>query len=349
MTATDVTAAQPAEQTTRLRMAQALNQTLDELLAQDERVLLLGEDIIDPGGGAMQVTKGLSTKHGTHRVRETPISEQAIVGAAIGAALGGYRPIAEIMIMDFYAVCLDQLVNHAAKLRYTSGGRTGVPLVVRGTATGGLQMGAQHSQMLEAWMVHTPGLKVVVPSTPADAKGLLTTCVEDEDPCVFIEMAALYPVKGDVPTGRHVVPLGKADIKRPGSDLTVVTYGRQVHDALAAANALDGEIDVEVIDLRSLQPWDRDTVMTSVARTRRAVVVHQAVRTGGFGAELAASINEELWDQMLAPVQRVAGQDTPVPFAKALENKHLPAAEDIVHACRVATGLAPSVASPSGH
>jgi acetoin:2,6-dichlorophenolindophenol oxidoreductase subunit beta len=334
MTATGTTMADTTVET--MRFAKALNHTLARLLEQDERVFLLGEDIVDPVGGAMQVTRGLSTRFGRERVRETPISEQAIMGAAIGAALAGRRPIAEIMIMDFYAVCLDQLVNHAAKLRYMSGGRTPVPMTVRGTATGGLQMGAQHSQMLEAWLVHTPGLKVVVPSTPADAKGLLTACVADDDPCVFIEMAALYSTKGDVPTGDHVVPLGKADVKRPGRDVTVITYGRQVHDALTAAARLEDEIDVEVLDLRTLSPLDETAVLESVARTGRAVVAHQAVGRGGFGAEIAALLQRELWDTLAGPVLRVTGADTPVPYAKVLEQRHLPSADGIEAACRQA-------------
>lgn len=334
MTATEAAVAETTVET--MRFAKALNHTLALLLTQDERVFLLGEDIVDPAGGAMQVTRGLSTRFGRERVRETPISEQAIVGAAIGAALAGRRPVAEIMIMDFYAVCLDQLVNHAAKLRYMSGGRTPVPMTVRGTATGGLQMGSQHSQMLEAWLVHTPGLKVVVPSTPADAKGLLTACVADEDPCVFIEMAALYATKGDVPLGDHVVPLGKADVKRPGRDVTVITYGRQVHDALAAATRLEGEIDVEVLDLRTLAPLDEAAVLESVARTGRAVVAHQAVGRGGFGAELCALLQRELWDTLAGPVLRVTGADTPVPYARVLEQRHLPSAAGIEAACRQA-------------
>jgi len=326
----------PTAETQTMRFAQALNATLAGLLEQDDRVFLLGEDIVDPVGGTMQVTRGLSSRFGRERIRETPISEQAILGAAIGAALAGRRPIAEIMIMDFYAVCLDQLVNHAAKLRYMSGGRTPVPMTVRGMATGGLQMGAQHSQMLEAWLVHTPGLKVVVPSTPADAKGLLRACVADDDPCVFIEMAALYSLAGDVPVADYEIPLGRADIKRPGADVTVITYGRQVHDALAAAARLEGEIEVEVLDLRSLAPLDEPALLGSVARTRRAVIVHQAVGRGGFGAELVAILQRELWGTLAGPVRRVTGADTPVPYAKALEQHHLPSVDKIVAACQAA-------------
>ncbi|MGH9008666.1 MAG: alpha-ketoacid dehydrogenase subunit beta [Acidimicrobiia bacterium] len=322
-------------ETVNLTMGAAINAALDEALAADDSVFLLGEDIVDPVGGVMQVTTGLSTKYGRERVRETPISEQAIVGAATGAALAGLRPVAEIMIMDFFAVCLDQLANHAAKLRFMSGGRTNVPMTVRCLATGGFQMGSQHSQMLEAWLCHVPGIKVAIPSTPADAKGLLTACVRDDDPCVFVEMAALYAMSGPVPTGEHVVPLGKADVKRPGSDVTVITYGRQVQEALGAAAQLEEEIDVEVLDLRSLVPWDAEAMVTSVAKTRRAVVVHQAVRRCGVGAEVAAFLTEELWGTLEAPVVRVAAKDTPVPFAKELEDFHLPSVADVVDAVRI--------------
>jgi pyruvate dehydrogenase E1 component beta subunit len=320
--------------TVELPLAAALNQALDEALAADPTVFLLGEDIVDPMGGVMQVTKGLSAKHGRERVRETPISEQAIIGAATGAAIAGMRPVAEIMIMDFIAVCADQLVNHAAKLRYMSGGRTHVPLTVRCLTTGGFQMGAQHSQSLEAWLAHVPGLKVAVPSTAADAKGLLTACIRDDDPCVLIEPAALYGVPGPVPVGDHVVPLGRADIKRPGADVTLISYGKPVLDCLAAAVELDGEIDVEVLDLRSIVPLDSEAVLSSVGRTRRAVIVHQAVRRCGFGAEVAALIQEELFGTLEAPVLRVAGKDTPVPYAKELEEFHLPGVADIVDAVR---------------
>ena len=327
-----------AEQTTvDLTMGAAINQALDEALAADPSVFLLGEDIMDPAGGVMQVTKGLSTKYGRDRVRETPISEQAIIGAAIGAAMAGLRPVPEIMIMDFLAVCADQLVNHAAKLRFMSGGRTNVPMTIRCLHTGGFQMGAQHSQTLEAWLCHVPGINVAFPATPADAKGLLTACIRDDDPCVFVEPAALYGATGPVPVGEHVVALGKADVKRPGSDVTLITYGRQVHDCLGVAAALEGEIDVEVLDLRSLAPWDAEAMVASVSKTRRAVVVHQAVRRCGVGAEIAAFLSEELWRTLAAPVLRVAAKDTPVPYAKELEDYHLPSAADITDAVRAVT------------
>jgi pyruvate dehydrogenase E1 component beta subunit len=317
-----------------MTMAKALNLTLDELLRTDPRVFILGEDIVDPAGGAMGVTKGLSTTHGDDRVRETPISEQAIIGAAIGAAIGGFRPIAEIMIMDFLAVCLDQLVNHAAKIRYMSGGRVGCPLVVRCMVTGGLQFGAQHSQALESWVAHSPGLKVVVPSNPADARGLLTSCVQDEDPCVFLEMAQLYQVKGEVIVEPYSVPLGVASIVRPGKDVTILTYGKQVLDSVAAAEELTGEIDVEVIDLRTLVPLDLIAVLESVSRTTRAVVVHQAVERCGFGAEVVATIQESLFKELRAPIRRVAGSNAPIAYSASLEQSQLPSVPRIVAACR---------------
>ena len=317
-----------------LPMAAALNQALDEALAEDPRVFLLGEDIVDPAGGTMQVTKGLSTKYGRERVRETPISEQAIIGAAIGAAMAGMRPVAEIMIMDFIAVCADQLVNHAAKLRFMSGGRTQVPLTVRCLTTGGFQMAAQHSQSLEAWLAHTPGLKVAVPSNAADAKGLLTACIADDDPCILIEPAGLYGIAGPVPAGHHVVPLGSAAVQRPGRDVTLISWGKPVLDCLAVAEQLDGDVDVEIIDLRTIVPLDTTTLLESVCRTKRAVIVHQAVRRCGFGAEIAALLQEELHGTLVAPVLRVAGKDTPVPYAGELESYHLPSVADIVDAVR---------------
>ncbi|HEY4410290.1 MAG TPA: transketolase C-terminal domain-containing protein, partial [Acidimicrobiia bacterium] len=255
--------------------AAAMNAALDEALGADPKVLLLGEDIADPSGGVFKVTKGLSTKYGPDRVRDTPIAEQAILGAAIGAALGGYRPVAEVMFFDFMTVAMDQLVNHAAKFRYLSGGQHPVPITVR-TVVGNSRFGAQHSQSLEAWFMHTPGIKVAFPSTPSDAKGLLASCVFDDDPCLFVEHVALhYSQKEIVPEGDHRVPLGQAAVRRAGDDVTVISYGAQMPGVLAAADTLAGEgISAEVIDLRCLVPLDFPTVLASVARTRRAVVVH---------------------------------------------------------------------------
>jgi len=307
----------PAEVSVR----SAITLALDEALAADPRVVLLGEDIADTG--VFGVTKGLADKHGRDRVRDTPISEQAIVGAAIGAALGGLRPVAEIMFMDFLGLCLDQLGNHAAKLRYMSGGLTPVPLVVRTAVGGGLHVGAQHSQMLEAWLTHVPGLKVVVPSTPSDARALLASCIADDDPCVFVEQVPLLARRG--PLDDAPVRLGSADVKRSGSDVTVVTYGRQVHDAIAVAEELAPHgVEVEVLDLRSLVPLDEDAVVASVARTRRAVVYHEAVVRGGFGAELAATISEALFGTLASPVLRVGARPVPLPYAPGLERRALP-------------------------
>lgn len=314
-----------------INVVAALNEALAYALEVDPTVLVFGEDVVDnPHGGVFGVTNGLSTRFGD-RVRSTPISEQAILGAGIGAALAGMRPVAEIMLMNFMTVGMDMLTNHAAKLRYMSGGQTAVPLTVRMATGAGKGFGAQHSEMLESWLTHIPGLKVVVPSNAADAKGLLTSCIFDDDPCVFIEQHHLYfSSKGEVPTGRYTVPLGKAAIARSGSDVTVITYGRQVGDALAAATSLGAEgIDVEVLDLRSLTPLDTTAILESVAKTRRAVVAHEAVVRGGFGAEIAALINEELFGQLDAPVARVGAPFTPIPFAANLESLYLPGAAEI--------------------
>ncbi|MCA1841803.1 MAG: alpha-ketoacid dehydrogenase subunit beta, partial [Actinobacteria bacterium] len=242
-----------SSETVEMTTAVAMNSALDLALAADPKVILLGEDIADPSGGVFKVTKGLSTRHGRDRVRDTPIAEQSILGAAIGAALAGYRPVAEVMFFDFLTVAMDQLVNHAAKFRYLSGGQHPVPITVR-TVVGNSRFGAQHSQSLEAWFMHTPGIKVAFPSTPSDAKGLLASCVFDDDPCLFIEHVGLhYSQKEQVPSGEHRVPLGEAVVRRPGDDVTVVSYGAQMPGVLAAAETLAGEgISVEVIDLRSL-------------------------------------------------------------------------------------------------
>ncbi|HVB94876.1 MAG TPA: pyruvate dehydrogenase complex E1 component subunit beta [Acidimicrobiales bacterium] len=316
-------------------MRDALHLALDHALASDPDVLLIGEDLADPGGGISQVTKGLSTTHGTDRVRDTPISEAAIVGAAIGAAMSGLRPVAEVMIMDFISIALDQLVNHAAKARFMSGGRLSVPMTVRTAVFGGIGSGATHSQTLEAWLAHIPGLKVVVPSTPADAKGLLTSCIFDDDPCVFIENVALYGSTGPVPDGDHRVPLGTADIKRRGSDVSIVTYGRTVRDALtAAADVADDGVDVEVVDLRTLVPFDADAVLESAARTRRVIVAHHATRFAGFGAEVASVVNEELFGQLEAPVRRIGALFAPIGSAATLEAAVMPSAGTIADAVR---------------
>ncbi len=328
-------AASGGEATPVRSMREALNLALDRALASDPAVVLLGEDLADPAGGISQVTKGLSTRYGTERVRDTPISEAAIVGAAVGAAAAGMRPVAELMIMDFLSIAMDQLVNHAAKARFMSGGLLSVPLTLRTAVFGGIGSGATHSQTLEAWLAHVPGLKVVVPATPADAQGLLTSCIFDDDPCVVVENVALYGTTGPVPEGDHRVPLGVAEVKRPGTDVSLVTYGRTVRDAMAAAEELaDEQIDVEVVDLRSLVPFDAETVLRSVGRTHRAVVAHHATRFGGFGAEVASVIHEELFGELEAPVRRVGARFAPIGSAAALEGFVLPSAAALAEAVR---------------
>lgn len=326
----------PAGASRPLTFGAAVNDALDVALSSDPRVFLLGEDIADPAGGVVKTTFGLSTKHGRHRVRPTPIAESAIVGAGIGAALAGMRPVAEIMINDFLEVCMDQVANHAAKLRYMSGGRTSVPLTIR-TLTAGFvgSFGAQHSQSLEAWLAHTPGLKIVYPSTPHDAKGLLLSCIHDDDPCIFFEPMRLYFTPGPVPEGDYRIPLGRAVVRRPGRDLTIISWGWTMVDALATADALAGQgVEAEVVDLRTLVPLDRATVLESVSRTGRALIVHSAVEFGGFGAELATIIHQHLHGQLRKPVQRVGARYTPVPFSQALESLHFPTTERVLAAAR---------------
>ncbi len=327
-------------ETKTLTVLAAINEALDEALASDPRVFLLGEDIADPGGGVIGATSGLSTKYGADRVLDTPISEAAIAGAAIGAALDGQIPVAEIMIMDFIGIAMDQIVNVAAKARFMSAGRTTCPVTIRTATFGGLGSGATHSQSLEAWFMHVPGLKVIVPSTPADAKGLLKAAIFDPDPCLFLETVATYGASGEVPVGDYVLELGKADIKRPGSDVTVVAYGRAVFDALQAAEQLSGDgINVEVVDLRTLVPLDMETVLESVGRTGRAVVAHYATAFAGPGAELSASISAELFGKLRAPVGRVGARYRPIP-AGALESGVFPSADAIAGAARAAVEFA---------
>jgi 2-oxoisovalerate dehydrogenase E1 component len=323
-----------------LSMAQAINQALAQALEQDERVVLLGEDIADPVGGLLTCTAGLSTRFGAHRVRATPIAETAIVGAAIGAAVAGLRPVAELMFFDFLGVCLDQLANHAAKLRFMSGGRTSVPLVLR--TMEGSYSGAQHSQSLEAWLTHTPGLKVVFASTPADAKGLLLSCIDDDDPCVFVENMSLllaHKQRGPVPEAAQRIPLGLADVKREGTDVTIATWGAMIHSALAAASKLEADgISVEVLDLRTLVPLDLGAIETSVNKTRRLIVAHSATGFGGFGAEIAALVSERCFGSLAAPVKRVAGAFTPVPRSEVLVSAHTPGPGTLVRAARELVG-----------
>jgi 2-oxoisovalerate dehydrogenase E1 component len=319
---------------------EAVNEAFAIALEADERVVLLGEDIADPAGGVVKATAGLSTRFGKERVRGTPIAEQAIVGAGIGAAIAGMRPVAEVMIVDFMGVCMDQIANHAAKLRYMSGGTTSVPLTIRMVMANGLSgFGAQHSQALEAWLTHVPGLKVVMPSTPFDAKGLLLSAIFDEDPVIVIEPVRSLWSSDHVPEGDYRVPIGVARIARPGKDVTIITYGWCVAESLAAAEKLAADgIDAEVIDLRTLVPLDLATILGSVSKTGRAVVVHSAVEFGGFGAEIAATLHAKLHGKLKAAVARVASAFTPMPYAANLDALHYPTQNRIIDAAKATKG-----------
>jgi acetoin:2,6-dichlorophenolindophenol oxidoreductase subunit beta len=323
-------------ETKKLNFIQAINQALVQAMDADPTILVLGEDIADrEGGGVVGVTKGLSTRFGDDRVKSTPISEQAIIGAAIGAAIDGYKPVAEIMLMNFTTVCMDMIVNHAAKLRYMSGGQTTVPIVIRMMTGAGIASGGQHSDFLEAWFAHTPGLKVVAPSNPADAKGLMLSCIADPDPCIFIETSRAYGVAGDVPVDAIPIPLGKARIAREGTDVTLISYAEMVTRCLTAAAELEKDgISAEVVDLRTISPWDQEAVLASVRKTGRAVIVHEAVRTFGVGAEIAATLHEKLFRELKAPVGRLGAPFTPVPFAGNLEQAFLVQPDAIVEAAR---------------
>jgi len=317
-----------------IRYVKAVTEALAEEMARDERVILLGEDVGAPGG-AFGATRGLLQQFGKDRVRDTPISETAIVGAAIGAAANGLRPVVEIMFMDFLGTCWDQVVNQMAKMRYMFGGQVRLPLVLRTHIGAGLNAGPQHSGSLEAWAVHVPGLKVVMPSTPADVKGLLKAAIRNDNPVIFIENKTLYAMKGEVPAGEHLLPLGRADVKRAGTDVTVVALSRMVHEALRAAEVLAREgVSVEVLDPRTVSPLDRGAIPASVARTGRLVVVHEAWGPCGVGAEIAAIVAEERLRSLRAPVRRVTPPFTPVPFSPPMEQFWLPNAERIVAAVR---------------
>ena len=316
------------------RYSAAINRALAEAMAADDSVVLFGEDVAAPGG-PFAVTRGLLDKFGPRRVRDTPISEAAIAGAAVGAALSGLRPVVEIMFMDFMTFAMDALVNQAAKAHFMFGGQCSVPMVVRTPHGGGLNAGPQHSQCLEAWFAHVPGLKVVVPSNPADAYALLRAAIDDPDPVVFVEHKGLYNTKGDLPEPPPAARIGAARIARAGRDATIVTYGAAVAWSLRAADTLAKEgLEPEVVDLRSVQPWDEAMVLESVGRTRRLVVAHEAVTRFGVGAEVAACISEKAFGRLAAPVARVGAAFMPVPFARALERACLPGEADIAAAVR---------------
>jgi pyruvate dehydrogenase E1 component beta subunit len=314
------------------RYIKAIAEALHEEMARDESVFVIGEDV-GGAGGAFGGTRGLLETFGERRVRDTPISESAIIGLAVGAAVKGLRPVAEIMFADFLTVCMDQIVNQLAKTRYMFGGLFNVPVVIRSPGGGGLNAGPQHSQCLEAWFAHVPGLKVVMPSTPYDVKGLLKSAIRDDNPVIFLENKALYALKGEIPEEEYLIPIGKADVKRPGSDVTVVAASRMVHQSLAAAKILAEEgIDVEVIDLRTISPLDKETIFASVEKTSKLVIAHEAVKAFGIGAEIAAMVCEEMIDHLDGPVVRVGAPFVPVPFN--LENMYLPNSNDVVKAVR---------------
>jgi pyruvate/2-oxoglutarate/acetoin dehydrogenase E1 component len=328
----------------QLSYREALREAMREELARDERVFLLGEDIADPFGGSYKVTLGLSTEFGAKRVRNAPLAEEAILGAALGSALTGMRPVAEIMYVDFMPNCMDMVVNQAAQIRYMSGGQVKVPLVIRTQGGAGRSSAAQHAKSLEAWFCHVPGLKVAMPATPYDAKGLLKAAIRDDNPVVFIEhkMLTIESVTGPVPEDDYIVPLGVAMVCREGEDVTVIATSGMVRRALSAADQLETEgISVEIIDPRTLVPLDEDTILASVRKTNRVVIAHEAFERGGFGGELAALIGNKAFDDLDAPIERVAAANTPVPFAPNLENVVIPGTERIVAAVRTVTGRAP--------
>ncbi len=315
-----------------IRYYEALIEAMAEEMRLDDDVFLMGEDI-GLFGGTFRATEGLMAEFGSRRVRDTPIAEAGIVGLAMGAALAGLRPVPELMTMNFAIVAMDQIINHVAKMHYMFGGQFQVPLTIRAPGGGGTQKGAQHSHSIESWFVNAPGIRVVIPSTPYDAKGLLKTSIRCNDPVLFIEHEMLYSSVGPVPEGEYLIPLGEADVKRPGSDVTIVAWSKMVLEALRAAEILAGEgIEAEVLDPRTLDPLDWNAIMTSVARTRRCVVAEEGWRNVGVGAEIAARLQEQLFHELDAPVLRVGAANVPLPYSKDLEQAALPHAEDIVQA-----------------
>ncbi len=315
-----------------LTYAQAIREAMTLEMRRDENIFLMGEDV-GLYGGAFGVSAGMFEEFGEARVKDTPISEAVIVGAAAGAAAMGMRPIAEIMFSDFLTIAMDQLVNQAAKMRYMFGGKARVPMVVRAASGSGTGAAAQHSQSPEAWFCNAPGLKVVMPSTPADAKGLLISAIRDDNPVLFFEPKVLYRSKGEVPEGDYTVPLGKADIKREGTDLTIISYGRMLPVCLEATAQLEKSEDIsaEVVDPRTLVPLDKETIIASVSKTGRVLIVHEACQTGGFGGELAAVIaDSEAFYKLDAPIRRCCGLDVPIPYCPDLEKNVVPGKDVII-------------------
>lgn len=321
---------------TTMSMAQAINNALKIEMNRDPDVFIMG---IDLHAGIMGVTAGLQAEFGKKRVIDTPISESAIIGAAVGAAAAGLRPVAELMFVDFIGVCFDQLFNQAAKMRYMFGGKAKIPMVLRTCYGAGLGAAAQHSQSLEAWFMHVPGIKVIIPSTAYDAKGLFISAVRDDNPVVFLEHKGLYFTQGDVPDEEYTIPIGKAEVKREGKDVTIVATGKMVNLALSAAETLASEgISIEVVDPRTLLPLDEDTILESVKKTNRLVVVHEEVKFAGSGSEIAAMVAEKGFDYLDAPILRVAAPFTPVPFSAVLETEYIPSEEKIITAIKKVIG-----------
>lgn len=319
----------------RLTMREAISQAIWEEMERDPNVFIMGEEV-GVWGGTYAVTKGFYDHFGEARVRDTPIAESGIIGAAIGAALTGTRPIAELMTINFAFVAMDHIVNEAAKLHYMFGGQFVLPMVIRTVSGGGRQLGATHSQTPDVIFAHFPGLKVVAPGTPADAKGLLKAAIRCDDPVMFIEHATLYQTRGEVPDGEYTVPIGKSTVQRPGSDLTIVTYSKMLELSMKAADQLSKEagIEVEVVDLRTLRPLDMEPVLESFKKTNRAVIVEEGWKSYGVGAEISARIYEEAFDYVDAPIRRVAQDEVPLPYNRTLEQMALPQIEDIVAAVK---------------
>jgi pyruvate dehydrogenase E1 component beta subunit len=321
-----------------LSYREAVRDALARAMREDDSVFIMGEDIAEMGG-SMGVTQGLLDEFGPERVRNTPISEMAIVGSGIGAAMAGMRPVVEIMYEDFLTLSLEQIVNQAAKHRYMSGGQLTVPLTIRTQGGAGWSPGAQHAQQLEAWVCHVPGLKVLYPSTPEDVRGLLWSSIHDDNPVIFFEHRLLYPVKGEVPDELEPLPIGKARVVQTGTDVTVIAIGPLVHRTLEAAKQAEAEgISVEVIDPRTLQPLDEDTLVASVKKTNRAVVAHEAVTKMGFGAEVAAVLQYKAFDYLDAPIERVGAKFAPLAFAPVMEQFVVPHAEDVLAAIKRTVG-----------
>ena len=318
-----------------ISVRQALRQALREELQRDDKVFLVGESIADYGG-TFKITEGLLDEFGAERIRDTPLSESAIVGCGVGAAMLGYKPIVELMFADFVTIGADQLINNAAKIRYMHDGELGLPMVLRMPQGGGATLGPHHSQCVESWLMNIPGLKIVTPATAHDAKGLLKSAVRDPDPVVFLEHKLLYNDKGEVPDGEYTVPLGNAAVVKPGNDLSIITYSYMVKKSLQAAEILGQHgIDAEVVDVRSLRPLDIDTIVRSVRKTHNAVIVHEAPVFGGAGGEIAAQLYAEVFDCLDSPIARVGALETPVPFSSVLERAYLPDEPRIIDAVGV--------------